>query len=243
MKNTNFLTNQIIAHRGYHDISLNIPENSIAAFKRAVRFGYPIELDVHLLKDGNIAVFHDYDLKRVCGVNRLIETCDVYEIKKYHLFNTKEQIPLLKDVLTCVSGKVPLLIEIKTGAKVGKLEEKVSELLDEYGGNFAIQSFSIKTLLWFKKHRNNYVRGLLSGDFLDKNISNLRKWIGKTVISDVVLKTDFIAYDVKALPNKYISNIRQQKPVIGWTVKDKNTYDKMVKYCDNLIAENINLLF
>lgn len=240
MKNTNFLTSKIIAHRGYHDISLNIPENSLAAFNRAIRFGYPIELDVHLLKDGNVAVFHDYDLKRVCGVNRLIETCDVSEIKKYHLFNTKEQIPLLKDVLLLVAGKVPLLIEIKAGLTVGNLEKTVAKLLDEYEGNFAIQSFSIKSLWWFKKRRSNYVRGLISGIFLDKKASNLSSWIEKTIVSGLLLRTDFIAYDVNALPSKYISNLRKQKPVIGWTVRNKKTYNKAVKYCDGLIGENMS---
>lgn len=37
----------------------------LAAFRRAIRHGYGAELDVHLLRDGTLAVFHDSDLKRM----------------------------------------------------------------------------------------------------------------------------------------------------------------------------------
>ena len=39
----------------------------MAAFASAVEHGYGIELDIHLLKDGSLAVFHDSDLKRITG--------------------------------------------------------------------------------------------------------------------------------------------------------------------------------
>ena len=46
-----------IAHRGFHD--KNNPENSLAAFARAIEKGYAIELDVQMLSDGTVVVFHD----------------------------------------------------------------------------------------------------------------------------------------------------------------------------------------
>ena len=52
------------AHRGLHDKEVGSPENSLAAFKEAVESGYGAELDVHLLKDGNLAVIHDSSLFR-----------------------------------------------------------------------------------------------------------------------------------------------------------------------------------
>ena len=61
------------AHRGLHDMSLGIPENSMAAFRRAVEHGFGAELDVHLLADGELAVIHDSSLARVCGKPEHIE--------------------------------------------------------------------------------------------------------------------------------------------------------------------------
>jgi len=55
----------IIAHRG---ASKHAPENTFAAFKRAVDSGADgIELDVRLAKDGIAVVFHDSSLKRIAG--------------------------------------------------------------------------------------------------------------------------------------------------------------------------------
>ena len=60
------------AHRGFHDKPRN-PENSIPAFKRAVQCGFGAELDVHLMKDGHLAVIHDASLLRTAGVDVEIE--------------------------------------------------------------------------------------------------------------------------------------------------------------------------
>ena len=54
----------IYAHRGLHDKNIGIPENSMAAFDRAVSEGYGIELDVHISADGTPVVIHDTSLLR-----------------------------------------------------------------------------------------------------------------------------------------------------------------------------------
>lgn len=232
-----FLTKTLIAHRGYHNIKSGIPENSMLAFKRAVRYRYIIELDVHILKDGNIVVFHDYNLKRVCKKDKIIENCTYKDIKDLTLFETKERIPLLKDVLKFVNGKVPILIEIKSLAKTNILEEKLATLLDKYDGLFAIQSFNIFSIYWFKKNRPKFIRGLLLSSIME---NSFRKVISKTLILDIFLKTNFLAYDIKALPSKYASIIRSKKPIIGWVIKNKKEYLFAKKYCDAFICENMD---
>lgn len=240
MKNLDFLKGNLIAHRGFHNLKEGIPENSLAAFKRAIRNNYVIELDVHLTRDNKIVVFHDYNLKRVCGVNKVVESCTYDELLKYNLFNTKHKIPLLSSVLNLVNGKVGLLIETKTINFNGNLERELSKLLDNYNGFFAIQSFNFFSINWFRKHKKKYVVGLLSSDFNKRNISNLRKWIGKTLLMDVILRTDFISYDINALPSLYVQNKRKSKLVLGWTVKTKADFTKGKHYCDNLICENLD---
>ena len=139
-----------------------------------------------------------------------------------------------------VDGRVGILIETKVINYNGKLEEELSKLLDKYNGDFAIQSFNIFSILWFKKNRKNYIRGLLSSDFKKRNdINSLKKSICKTLISDIFLKTDFISYDIRALPNIYVKNKRKRKIILGWTVRNKKQYETAKKYCDNLICENM----
>ena len=80
------------AHRGLH-AKPTIPENSMAAFARAVEAGYGIELDLHLTRDGKLAVIHDASLKRTCGVDLKIEDLTLAEARDYPLEESDERIP------------------------------------------------------------------------------------------------------------------------------------------------------
>ena len=105
-KDLSFLKENLIAHRGAHNINKGIPENSINAFKEAIKNNYIIELDIHLLKDNNIVVFHDDDLKRMTGVDKKLKDTTYEEIKDLKLQNTDNYIPLFKDVLDLINGKI-----------------------------------------------------------------------------------------------------------------------------------------
>ena len=61
------------AHRGLHSRDMSVPENSLEAFRLAAKAGYGIELDVQLSKDGQVVVFHDDTLDRVCGVHARVD--------------------------------------------------------------------------------------------------------------------------------------------------------------------------
>ncbi len=234
------MKDNIYAHRGYHDINKKIPENSILAFKRAVRYGYGIELDVHLLNDGNIVVFHDNNLKRVCGVDKAIELCTYAELLNYNLLGTKEKIPLFKDVLSVINGSVPILIETKVIKFDGKLESILLKALKGYTGKVLVQSFNPFSVLWFKKHSPSIKRGLLIAGVMDKKTLSINKMTIKTFFIDLLLRSNFISYNIKFLPNKYISFKRFKKNIFGWTIRTKQEYAFAKKYCDYLICENMN---
>ena len=82
-----------IIHRGNYNY--NYPENSIAAFRNTLSYKKPIELDIHILKDNTIIVFHDANLKRMCEVDIDIKNLTYDEISKYKLKNTIYKIPTL----------------------------------------------------------------------------------------------------------------------------------------------------
>ena len=122
-----------IAHRGLHDKSKGIPENSLPAFQRAVDMGFPIEIDIHLSRDGEVVVFHDRNTKRVCGVDARIEETNLKELQSLRLEGTRERIPTLKEVLEVVDGKVFLLIEFKmVDHNTKELCEAADRILAEY---------------------------------------------------------------------------------------------------------------
>ena len=91
------------AHRGLHDAQSDIPENSKAAFLKAVENGYGIELDVQLTKDGKPVIFHDVKTGRLLRdekgavVNKVLTELTLEELQRYHLLTSKEQVPLFED--------------------------------------------------------------------------------------------------------------------------------------------------
>ena len=146
------------AHRGLWNEQ--VPENSLQAFALAVQSGYGIELDIRLSRDHVIMVFHDDDLKRMCGVNRRVCELTCAELKTLHLNGTSQTIPTLSEVLALVGGRVPLMIEVK-GEDEPRLCKLASQLLDTYPGAFCVESFSPLILRWFKNYRPSYARGQL----------------------------------------------------------------------------------
>ena len=74
------------AHRGLH--GNGIPENSMAAFRAALEGGYGIELDLHLMKDGKLAVFHDNTLDRTTGKPGRLEDLTAEDLVNYPLEGT-----------------------------------------------------------------------------------------------------------------------------------------------------------
>ena len=118
MRDLKFLTENLIAHRGYHNLKLGIPENSIIAFEKAIQHNYIIELDVHILRDDMVVVFHDDNLDRMTGMNKNIKLTTYNEIKNLNLGNTEYRIPLIEEVLKQINGRVPIIIELKTDNKV-----------------------------------------------------------------------------------------------------------------------------
>ena len=76
------------AHRGLHDAEHGIPENSMAAFARAVEAGVGIELDVQLTKDEQVVVFHDFDLKRICSADGEVSDYTYEELQKLFICQT-----------------------------------------------------------------------------------------------------------------------------------------------------------
>ena len=130
----------IYAHRGLFD-NKRIVENTINAFKKALIENLNIELDIRTTKDNKIIVFHDCNIERLTGINRLVKDMTYDELSKVNLLNTTDKIPLLEDVLKLVNNRVTLLIELKENFNSNILKE-FNKLLLDYNGKVLIQSFN-----------------------------------------------------------------------------------------------------
>lgn len=142
------------AHRGASSI---YPENTILAFKEAIKLGCDgIELDVHKSKDNVLVVIHDENIKRTHKGKGLVKDYTLEELKKFKCRkkgfeeNDKCLIPTLEEVLQLVANtSIVLNIELKTDIiHYENIEEEVIELIKKYNlqNRVLISSFNHKSL-------------------------------------------------------------------------------------------------
>lgn len=140
------------AHRGLHSRDMSVPENSLEAFRLAAKAGYGIELDVQLSRDGQVVVFHDDTLDRVCGVHARVDEKSYVELRALGLCGTNNRIPLFSEVLDVIKGRGPLIVELKNGRRNLELCRKTYALLSDYRGEVCVESFNPMIMGWFRFH-------------------------------------------------------------------------------------------
>lgn len=229
-----WLFSRPIAHRGLHGI--DAPENSLAAFGKAIEAGFPIEIDVRPIDGGTVVVFHDDKLTRMTDLDGYVCNMTKSDLEKVRLRNSDERIPTFKEVLEFVDGRTPLLIEIKNDSTVGQLERDTLELLSSYKGEYAVQSFNPYSMEFFKKNAPQIPRGQLSCFFDKKDLGFFKRFVLKRLKMNKVSSPDFISYNHANLPNKYVT--KTKLPTLAWTVRSNAEMEKCLPYCDNIIFEN-----
>lgn len=229
----------LIAHRGLHTDDSRRPENSMAAFKAAVRSGYPIELDVHLSADDEVMVFHDDTLERMTSDPRAIADVPLAELRELKLLESEERIPTLGEVLDMVDGQVPVLVEIKNrGERMGPLETAVVEELRGRPGEYAIQSFNPFSLAEVRAADPRIPRGQLASRFEGEDLAFHEVFALRSLLMNWKSRPHFIAYEIDGLPS--LGTRLQQlrgRPLIGWTANTPEAMDRAAELCDGVIFD------
>ena len=214
-----------VCHRGLHNEK--ITENSIEAFKNALNHNLAIELDVHLSKDNNLIVMHDASLKRTTSKEGIIENLTLQEIKDNYRLLNGEAIPTLQEVLSLVSEKVPLVIELKPykqnyKALANRLKEELKDIKD--AKNYLIISFYPQCLLYVKSLSIN--RLLLIG-------SNEYPYIFRHFFEGVDL-------DVELLKKPKYQKSINKRLTLSWTIDDDSKIEIAKKYSDCLTFQFVD---
>lgn len=235
-----------IAHRGYHDLANGIPENSIAAFEAAIASGYGIELDVQPSADGAAMVFHDDTLDRLTAEVGPIAQRTRTALGSIPLTGGDGTIPTLAQVLDCVAGRVPMLVEIKDqdgtlGPDLGTLEQAVAAVLQDYSGDIAVMSFNPHSVARMAELLPKTPRGLVTCDFSssdwtsvpDDTLAQLRDIPDFTATG-----SSFVSHGKSDLSRQRVTDLKAKgATILCWTVRSAAQEAEARQIADNITFE------
>lgn len=238
---TAFFKNWLYAHRGLHDNASDMPENSMAAFARAIDAGFGIEMDIQLSRDGIPVVFHDSNLKRACGVEGRVKDYSYEELRQFSLFGSGEGIPKFEEALELVDGRVPLIVEFKIASGNLALCPIADQILRRYKGAYCIESFNPLGLWWYRRHHREVVRGQLSDAFLrEGTYRGPLCFVLQNLLANFISKPDFVAYDHK-YPNilsRKLCRGLYRNMAAAWTIRSQEELDAARRYFDIFIFDS-----
>lgn len=221
------------AHRGLHNSSR--PENSMSAFRAALDRGYGIELDIHLLKDGTLAVMHDSKLKRTTGQEGRIEDLTAGDLENYHLEGTGETIPTFRQVLDLFGGRAPMIIELKPeGGNHAALAEAACAMMEGYQGVWCMESFDPRCIQWLRKNRPDIIRGQLSDNYFSTKspLPRVLQFLLTHNMANFLGRPDFIAYNFyqrRATPSNFLCQKLWGIQGVAWTIKTQADQDTAIR--------------
>jgi len=241
-----WLTSRPIAHRGYHDTSAGIVENTLSAATAAIAKNFAIECDLQLTADGEAVVFHDDSLDRLTLASGPVRARSFAELKAIPLRDTSDRIPTFGELLAAVAGRTPLLIELKsdwTGDR--RLETEAARVLSAYQGRAAVMSFDPASMLAMRRFLPQIPRGLTADAFADGpdwgHLSPLRRFALRHLFAALALRPAFVSYGIRDLPVPAPLLLRRLGvDLICWTVRTPAEREKARRYCDQITFEGFD---
>jgi len=229
-----------VAHRGASALA---PENTIAAFEKALELGADaIELDLHVSCDGELVVIHDDTLDRTTDGQGPVHARSLQELKQLDAgrwFGERfagQRIPTLAEVLELFAGKVPLALEVKGGSAFFRgIEERVVSVLREHQviSQVAIASFDHHALLRLKE--------------LEPSLRTAALLVGRPVSMPVVAKAcraDAMAVECGLVTNTEVAVCRAAGlQLVVWVVNEPSRMRYFVDLgVDGIITDRPDLL-
>jgi glycerophosphoryl diester phosphodiesterase len=234
-----------IAHRGLHDRSNGIVENTISAAEAAIARGFPIECDIQLTSDGDAVVFHDFTLDRLTREAGPVARRTGASLSETAIMGSaKDRIPTLTGFLERIGGRVPLVIEIKSRFDGDmRLTDRTCEVLRAYRGPFCVKSFDPSVIAHLRKNAPGILRGIVaestyshpSYDFMTAD----RKHALANLLHFEESQPQFLSWHVKDLPDAppYLARLLGRLPVMAWTVRNAEDRALAERHADQMVFE------
>ncbi|MBV6657809.1 MAG: glycerophosphodiester phosphodiesterase [Devosiaceae bacterium] len=244
-----WLTARPVAHRGLHDQSAGLIENTLPAFEAAVARGFSIECDVQLTADESAVVFHDDTLDRLTAQSGPVINQPLAALEDIPVTGSGHPIPSLAKVLAELDGRAPLIIEMKSRFDGDtRLATAVAGCLAAYTGPAAVMSFDPALVHAYAKLGTGRPTGIVATkmdpSYWPPQITAWQRLRYGRLLHRAALRADFIAYDQGHLPSiaPLAARWLGRKKLLSWTVRDAATARRLRPYVDQIIFEGFDPL-
>jgi glycerophosphoryl diester phosphodiesterase len=239
-----WLTARPIAHRGLHDITHGVIENTAGAVRAAIAANYGIEVDVQLSRDGEAMVHHDDVLGRLTEGEGRLDQFTTAELKRVPFRGSAERMMTLPELCDLVSGRVTMLVELKSRFDGdNRLPLRVAAILDGYQGPVAPMSFDPRQLACLRQKAAHLPRGIVAARYRPHPYWDLmppwmRHGMGYLVTA-LTSQPQFVAYGVADLPAlaplvaRHIFGL----PLLTWAVRTEAEQRTAKRWADQMIFE------
>jgi glycerophosphoryl diester phosphodiesterase len=226
MPGLDWLTARPVAHRGLHDATLGVIENTASAFAAAIAGGYAIETDLQVSADGEAMVHHDDALGRLTAGTGRLDAMTTAQLRAVPFKATADRMQSLDELCALVAGRVPLVIELKGRFDDDRrLVSRVADVLRRYAGPVAVMSFDPAQVEAVRALAPGLPRGIVAErSYRHPEWSSLPASVRRQMICfSHALRTrpQFVAYGVKDLPAAapLIARYAFGLPLLTWTVR------------------------
>lgn len=242
MAGLDWLTEHPVAHRGLHGNGLI--ENTLGAARAAVEANYANEVDLQLTADNEVVVFHDDTLDRLTDATGPLTARTLTELKQVALRGSGELIPTLQELLDTVSGRTPLVLELKSNWDGDdRLTARTAEILKGYEGPVVCMSFDPQVLIDLQKYAPGLPRGIVAERYYDHAdwalLGASRKFRLGNLLHFNRTRPHFVAYYVRDLPAlaplvaRYLLGMK----LLTWTVRTDAERSKARRWANQMIFE------
>jgi len=239
-----WLTARPIAHRGLHDPSLGLIENSAGAVQAAIAAGYGIEVDVQVTGDGEAVVHHDEALGRLTEGKERLDRVSAAALKDVAFRGSPERMMTLGDLCDLVAARATLVIELKSRFDGDeRLPSRVAEVLADYRGPAAPMSFDPRQIQVLRHKAPQLPCGIIAAKYRPHPYWDLmpfwmRQGMGH-LLTGLVARPQFVAYAVANLPAlaPFFTRRVLGMPLLAWTVRTETERERAIRWADQMIFE------
>jgi glycerophosphoryl diester phosphodiesterase len=246
-----WLVERPIAHRGLHDTTKGVIENTLQAAEAAIAGGFGIECDIQLSSDREAIVFHDETLDRLTDATGPLSALSAAEIARVEIKGSGEPPPTFAAFLDRVAGRTPIVCELKSRFDGDwGIADRAAALASGYDGPLAFESFD-HDLAAYLRLRRPHMRssrrpcpvGLLAQasyddpDWAFLTAEQKQDWADFDHYDRA--RPDFLSWKVDDLPHKIPFLVKELTgaPIMVWTVSAAGQREAAHKWADQIVFD------